>query len=145
MNMKEIATKITIHSKPDKVWQVLTDFERHRDWNPFIRSISGNKKVGEQLTVKIQPPESGAMTFKPLILSFAQNTEFRWRGKLFIKGVFDGEHYFILEDNTDGTTTLTQGEKFSGLLVGLLSNALGKTKSGFELMNEALKKECEKA
>ena len=36
------------------------------------------------------------------------------------------------------------GEKFSGLLVSLLGKTLDKTKSGLKLMNEAIKKECEK-
>ncbi len=43
--MKQIETEILINAKPDKVWQVLTDFESHSKWNPFIKSISGEKKV----------------------------------------------------------------------------------------------------
>ena len=142
--MKEIRTEIIINSKPEKVWDILTDFEKHPEWNPFIKSISGNKKVGEQLIVKIQPPDGGGMTFKPLILKFEQNREFRWIGKLLLKGIFDGEHYFKLTDNNNGTTTFVHGEQFGGILVGFLGKTFEKTKSGFQLMNEALKEECEK-
>jgi len=39
--MKEIRTETEIKASPGKVWQVLTDFENHRNWNPFIRSIEG--------------------------------------------------------------------------------------------------------
>jgi hypothetical protein len=38
---------------------------------------------------------------------------------------------------------LTHGEKFSGLLVGLLSNTLSSTKAGFEAVNVALKRQAE--
>ena len=51
IKMKEIRTEIIINSKPEKVWDILTDFERHPEWNPFIKSISGNKKVGEHLAI----------------------------------------------------------------------------------------------
>ncbi len=81
------------------------------------------------------------MTFKPLILKYEKNKEFRWIGKLLFKGIFDGEHYFKIVGNSNGTTTFIHGEKFSGLLVSLFSKTLDKTKSGFELMNESLKRE----
>jgi len=121
----------------------LTDFESYPEWNPFIISISGAKGVGDQLTVSIKPPDSKPMRFKPTILECENNKELRWRGKLFVSGLFDGEHYFVLEDSPDGTTLFTQGEEFSGLLVGLFEKGLRKTLQGFNLMNEALKRRCE--
>ncbi len=84
------------------------------------------------------------MIFRPIVLKFDENKEFRWLGKLLIKGLFDGEHYFILTDNGNGSTAFTHGEEFKGLLVSVFSRILEKTKIGFELMNEALKKGCEK-
>ena len=39
------------------------------------------------------------MTFKPNILVFEENKELRWLGKLFFKGLFDGEHKFEIIDN----------------------------------------------
>jgi len=54
--------------------------------------------------------------------------------------LFDGEHKFELIDNANGTTTLIQSEKFSGILVPLLKKQLDdNTKRGFEAMNEKLK------
>jgi hypothetical protein len=141
--MKKIETEITINANPVKVWNILTNFEKHREWNPFIRSIKGNKKVGEKLVISIQPPEGRGMTFKPVLISYSENREFKWRGKLVVDGIFDGEHYFILSAKPDGTTRLIHGEKFSGILVSLLGNLLDKTKEGFEAMNNSLKAECE--
>ena len=129
--------------KARKIWDVLTDFESYPVWNPFIKKISGTKEVGEQLIVQIQPPEGNSMRFKPIVLRFDPKKEFRWEGKFLIKGLFDGEHYFILNDNNDGTTKFIQGENFSGLLINFFEHLLEKTKNGFVLMNEALKKQCE--
>lgn len=142
--MKKIQTEIAIYADVSTVWNVLMDFEHYQDWNPFIRSISGEKALGKKLTVLIKPPDGNGMTFKPIIIKLEPDKEFRWKGKLWIKGIFDGEHFFILEQVSDNKTNFIHGEKFSGILVSLMGKTLNKTKEGFELMNKSIKKECEK-
>lgn len=141
--MKKIVTEITIKATPAHIWSTLMDFASYATWNPFIKSISGDQKVGGQLVTVMQPPGGNEMTFKPVILVLDENREFRWTGKFLVRGLFDGEHYFKLIDNHDGTTTFIHGEFFSGMLVGLLGKALNNTERGFELMNTALKDTCE--
>jgi uncharacterized protein YndB with AHSA1/START domain len=41
-----ISTTITIQASANKVWTVLTNFETYPIWNPFIKSIEGEIKVG---------------------------------------------------------------------------------------------------
>jgi hypothetical protein len=57
---------------------------------------------------------------------------------VLFKGLFDGEHYFILEPLEDGKTKLTHGETFSGILVPLFAKTLQKTERGFMRMNQDL-------
>jgi hypothetical protein len=142
--MKKIEAVIVIDASPERIWQVLTDFEDHPRWNPFIQSIEGEKVPGRKITVFIKPPGSNGMVFRPVILKFNSGREFRWKGKLGITGIFDGEHYFILEPISDSQTRFIHGEQFSGILVNLMGNTLEKTREGFTLMNEALKQESEK-
>ncbi len=142
--MKDIKTEILIGAPAEKVWCILTDFDRHPAWNPFIQSISGDKQENGKLVVHIKPPGGGGMTFKPRVLVYKTEREFRWKGKLFFTGLFDGEHYFILEAVNAHTTRFIHGERFSGILVGVSGNMLEKTREGFELMNQALKNECER-
>ena len=142
--MKNIQTEILINTDINKVWDVLMNFDSYPKWNPFITSISGEPKLGSRLTVSIKPPGGNGMTFKPNILTLEANKEFRWKGKLGINGIFDGEHYFILEVLENDKTKFIQGEKFSGLLVPLVGKMLDKTQKGFQLMNESIKKECER-
>lgn len=140
----EIRTQIIINATPDKVWAVLMDFKNYPNWNSFIKSISGEPKVGDQITVSIVSPKGKHMTFKPLVLAFEHHKEFRWLGKLCFKGVFDGEHRFELVDNGNGTTVFNHSETFKGMLVGLFKKQLkDSTKTGFELMNVALKHRVE--
>lgn len=135
-----ITTSIQIPAPAATIWNILMDFEHYPEWNSFIRSISGNAKVGEQLSVNIQPnPEKKPMKFLPKVLACKPNAEFRWKGKLLFNGLFDGEHRFFLKENPDGTTTFTHEERFTGILVPFLKKMLEvDTKNGFIRMNEAL-------
>ncbi len=137
---KELKTEILINATPAKVWAILTNFDDYPHWNPFIKSIKGAKKVGERITARMEPPEAQGMTFKPKILVFEPEKEFKWLGHLWFAGLFDGEHKFELIDNGNGTTTFKQSEKFNGVLVPLFKTMIEKnTKQGFESMNRALK------
>ena len=142
---KEIKTEILINATPGKVWSILIDFDKYPDWNPFIKSITGKVLVSNKITVRLEPPGAKGMTFKPKVLAFETNKEFRWIGHLFFLGLFDGEHIFELIDNGNGTTTFIQREKFGGILVPLFKKMLdGNTLNGFNLMNKKLKELAEK-
>lgn len=135
-----IETQILINASPAQIWDIFADFKKYPDWNPFVKKLTGDVAEGNQIRILL--PE---MTFKPTVLKFETNKELRWLGKLFFKGLFDGEHYFVLQENEDGTTTFIHGENFSGMLVGLFKKKLNsETKAGFVAMNEALKKRVEK-
>ena len=143
MAERRIETDIEINAPVSQVWALLTDFARMPSWNPFIKSISGNLAQGARLSVHIVPPGSSGMHFKPTILTVRPERELRWLGHLFVPGIFDGEHYFLLEPIEKNRTRFVQSEKFSGLLVGLLGGTLATTSAGFKAMNTALKQQAE--
>jgi hypothetical protein len=141
---KELKTTIEIDASADAIWTVLTDFSRYSEWNPFIRSIHGKAKQGEQLEIFLQPPGGNGMTFRPVILALQPEYELRWMGRLILPGVFDGEHQFQIEPIGEHRTRLIHREVFSGLLVPLLWRNLDtQTRQGFEEMNHALKNRVE--
>ena len=141
---KEIKTEILIYASPEKIWSILTNFDNYPSWNPFIKSIKGEVKVGNKITARIEPPEASGMTFKPKILTLETNKELSWLGHLLFAGLFDGEHKFELIDNGNKTTTFKQSEKFNGLLVPLFKKQLDtNTKNGFAAMNMKLKELAE--
>jgi hypothetical protein len=143
--MHRLDTSIDIDASAERVWSLLLDFPAYARWNPFVRSIEGNPSVGESLKALIQPPGANGMRFKPTVLVCEPQRELRWKGKLLIPGLFDGEHYFKLRPKMSGGVVFEHGELFSGLLVPLFRRSLdGATKQGFVAMNEAIKREAEK-
>lgn len=106
----QINTSIIINTTPDRVWQVLTDFSSYHLWNQFVKSVTGKVAEGKQIDVQVDD-----MKFTPIVQSFETNKAFVWQGKLWVRGLFDGEHSFKLQDNKDGTTTFIHSENFKGL------------------------------
>jgi hypothetical protein len=139
MAQRHIETVIEIEAPASRVWNLLTDFASMPSWNPFITSISGKLAQGERLAVDITPPGKSPMHFKPRLLVVHPERELRWLGHFLFKGVFDGEHYFLLDPFGDTRTRFRHGEIFSGLLVSVLAGTLPATQQGFDAMNSALK------
>ena len=95
--MKVLHSEIEIDAPAERVWRMLTDFASYSQWNPFIRTISGQPTKGERLEVRIEPPGGRGMTFKPKVLTAEPNRELRWLGHLLVPELFDGEHSFIIQ------------------------------------------------
>ena len=144
--MLEIKTKINIDCPPEKVWKILTDFEKYPDWNPMIKSIEGELRRRNRLKVRLEIKGMSKMTIKPRVATFHSGKSFSWLGHLLIIGLFDSHHIFELDQNQDGSTEFIHREQFSGMMVFLMKKTL-KTKvtSAFEDMNRILKSTCEGA
>jgi hypothetical protein len=142
--MRSIKTEIILNAGREKVWKHLTDFASYPYWNPFITKIEGKLETGSRLNVTLQLEGRKPSRLKPKILIAKHGEKFCWKGALFFSGLFDGTHYFILEDTEDGKTRLIHGENFSGLLSGLILYILeNATREGFERMNKALQMKVE--
>lgn len=142
--MKEIRAEVEIEAPIERVWQVLTDFAAFPGWNPFIRRVKGEVRPGARLEVHLQPSGARGMTFRPTLLRAEPSQELRWLGRLWIPGLFDGEHIFTLEPQGADRVRFVQREIFTGLLVPLLARGLDRdTRRGFEEMNQALKARAE--
>jgi len=140
----ELYSTIRINASPERIWAVLTDLPRYPVWNPFIRRIKGELTEGHRLTVELQPSGSSGMTIRPVFLKVDVTRELRWKGHLFISGLFDGEHIFEIRPLDNQSSLFIQREIFSGLLLPLFEGMLkGGTARGFAEMNKALKEQAE--
>ncbi len=137
--MLELRTDIEIDAPVERVWEVLTDFDRFPDWNPFIRRIRGNAQVGTRLDVFLGASGTRGMRFRPTVTKVVPNRELRWLGRLGLPRLFDGEHIFQIEPLGPNRTRFIQRERFRGLLVPLIARSLNRdARRGFEEMNHAL-------
>jgi hypothetical protein len=141
--MKELVTEIDIEATPSRVWQVLTDFEKHSDWNPFMTKVSGKAVKGERVDVTLPNPQGGTMVISPTILAVDNERELRWLGRAE-GNTFNGEHSFIIRPTSQRSVHFVQSEKFTGSMVPMLEGWLDTAvRKHFEEMNRALKDRAE--
>ena len=141
--MKELVTEIDIVASPSRIWQVLTDFKKYSEWNPFMTKVSGKAVKGEKLDVTMPNPQGGTMVISPTVLAVEEESELRWLGRT--EGdTFNGEHSFVIRPTSQGNVHFIHSEKFTGSMVSMLEGWLDAVvRKYFEDMNKALKDRAE--
>jgi len=137
--MQTIRAEVSIRASPEAVWKALVV-------SPAIpieiRNAICDRKIGQNLSV---PMRSGgrSVTLTVRVLTADPPRQIRWKGYVWIRGLFDGEHSFEIRADTGGITKLVQHETFSGLLLPFLGKMVRDTKQEFERMNAAIRDAAE--
>lgn len=141
----QVRTEVEIAAPPESVWEVLVDFARYPEWNPFMVKIDGSPKEGAQLNVLMALPDGSEHRVRPTLLKVVPARELRWVGRVGADFLLRAEHSFELSSNDGGHTILHHNEDFRGVLVKLITRTLVHTARAFVGMNEALKKRVEQS
>jgi hypothetical protein len=135
----EISSEIEIDATPEDVWAALTDFARYHEWNPGFEKAEGRAAVGETLHLTFAKQGGKGMKMHPTVLAADPGRELRWLGRLWLPGIFDGEHRFEIQEIEPGRVRFVQAERFSGVLVPFLRKLIRvDTLAMFEAVNAAL-------
>ncbi len=135
-----LRTEILIQASPAAIWRVIADTARYPEWNPFIRKLEGPLVARGRIAATIQPLGRRAMTFRPTLLRVDPEHELRWRGRVLVRGIFDGEHVLRLVPEIGGTRLIHE-ELFGGLLLRFMN--IETFRPSFDAMNNALKTRAE--
>jgi hypothetical protein len=139
--LKEIYTEIEIAASAQRVWDVLVNFAKYKEWNPFINEVEGEPREGAKLKIHLTTPGGVNRTYEPKVTKFEPRRELRWLGK--VPGFLSGEHIFtIVEDANKNEVKFIHREVFGGLLSSFFRD-VDDIKAGFEGMNLALKARAE--
>ena len=133
----QIRTDIVINAPPAEVFAVLADFEQYPNWNPYHRSVQGEFVEGALLHIHIQRPDGEEIDVPPHMQTIVADREISWGGG--IKGVFYGEHRFVLRPSAPGVTHLQHDEDFWGVAVPFTNISETELTKGYQGMNRALK------
>jgi hypothetical protein len=138
--MIEVSASTEIAAPAERVWSVLTDLERFRLWNPFIRRASGSTQIDGTVRVRVRPSFGLPLPFRAEILDREDNRVLHWRGHVLADWLASGDHRFTIEPLGPDRVRFVQRESFGGLLPRLASRLLAReAKRGFQAMNDALR------
>ena len=141
--MKSLHAAVDIDAPAERVWQVVSDFGRYSDWNPFIVRAAGEPRVGERLDITIAAPDMKPVSFRPRVLDYEQGRLIRWKGKFKLPGLFDGRHMLIVDPLDGGRSRFTTHEDVTGILLPFVGKVMTASQQGFELMARAVKERGE--
>lgn len=128
-----------IATSAEKVWAVLAGTDRYPEWNPFVRRLDGELRVGERIEVDLQLPGRKLQTMTPEIVEVSDGRAFQWLGGFGPTGIFDGRHRFEVRPVTAQSCELVHSERLSGILVPFFRSMLtGPTPAAFVAFNDAL-------
>ncbi|KAI9017250.1 hypothetical protein BC832DRAFT_544021 [Gaertneriomyces semiglobifer] len=161
----KVESSIVINAEPARVHEVICDFAKYPDWNPFFKHVTGTPdwtpKEGQNLIAWAAQPlrlsvpipvhvDTVTQVSKTIKKAAKGPFELRWSGGVNVPligvSVFEGSHYFISKAvEGDPTKTLfVHGEDFGGIA----SIPLGWTKDWtiqgkYDALNKAVKKRVE--
>jgi hypothetical protein len=142
----EIRKDVEINAPTAKVWSAIVDFKNYKTWNSQLAYLGGEAKPHGRLHLKLSVKGTDPYEFMPLVSYWEENKRFAWLAETGIPRVFDGEHFFELQDVGNGKTLVVNREEYRGVLSLIIRNLpmMKNAPEGFELMNTELKQYCEK-
>ena len=145
--MREVTSAIDIATSPERVWRILANFSDYPRWNPFIRGVKLLGRLEPRVPLRIRmrlPPGGRAHVFSATTVKVVPAAELSWRGRLALRGLFDGEHASIIVPHGLNGCRFIQRQRYSGLLAPLLFPFIKRDASkGLDEMNRALRRVAE--
>jgi hypothetical protein len=127
----------------DVVWEILTDFERYSEWNPFVTSASGEAREGAEVALRIEPPGQDPSERTAEIVILRPAHKLRWQSRLLAPGIRDREVELVIAVTGPGLIGIAASARDEGVLVPL--SDLGGFEEGLRLMLAALVARAEAA
>ncbi len=135
----EFTYETTLPGPPDRAFEVLTDLYSYPQWNPFVRSASGQAVVGGIVKGKVQMGRF-LLSYKHHIFECVSGKSFCWQEFGFFTWLEYGRRSRYLKES-DGNTEYRCHLLVTGLMAGLAGLLLGGAlRSGIIAEAEALKR-----
>lgn len=92
-----VEAQAEIAAPPQVVYEVLTALDDYGSWSSMLRYLGGNLALGQRLRLRLEAPGAPAYSFSPTVTRLEPGKAFGWLAVTGVRGLFDGEHTFVLE------------------------------------------------
>lgn len=139
-----LRTTFPVNASAERVWHVLTDFDRWADWNPSVPSIRGEPQVGSTVALTLAMPGRPSAKVKATLVEVVPERRLIWEGKIGARWFFAGRREFLIDPQPDGTAEVTHVEDVGGAFFPVFSLLMGGAIQGHhEGLNDALRRRAE--
>jgi uncharacterized protein YndB with AHSA1/START domain len=109
--MKSYDATSTIQASPDAIWAILTDAPGYQAWDSGVERVEGRIAPGEK--IKVVSKANPGRAFPVKVTEFTPGQRMTWSGGMPF-GLFKGVRTFTLSPQSNGTTTFTMHEQYTG-------------------------------
>lgn len=138
MGNKSVHHEIVINNTPEKVWEVLNDTDKYKEWNPVMELLEGKIEKGNQVKYRFTQDEKNVSEIPSKVKKIIPNKLLNQGGGLPFVITFD--HKYILEQKGEGTQ-LTIHEDYKGIYVNFWNPK--PVELAYRRLNEAIKERAE--
>jgi hypothetical protein len=135
--------RIGVHAPAEVIWELISDVDGWSRWNPLYSKSSGSLHIGETLDLEVVLPGMKPQAAMATVLEWVPNEQLHYQTK-GLGGLIRGTRYVEIEQLTDESCIVSNGEIMGGFLGQRLAPSLGpKIYKAIRGMNEALKEKAE--
>jgi hypothetical protein len=139
--MKSYDATSTIQASPDAIWAILIDAPGYQAWDSGVERVEGRIAPGEK--IKVVSKANPGRAFPVKVTEFTPGQRMTWSGGMPL-GLFKGVRTFTLSPQSNGTTTFTVHEEYTGLLLPLIWRSMPDLGPSFKQFANGLRQRAER-
>lgn len=140
----QVFASTEIDAPPQRVWGVLTDFERYAEWNPFTVGVRTDFAIGAAVRMDVVLLGGKAQRQVEYITTLEPERRVCWSMKPKFPALLGATRCQLVEPLGDGRTRYTNQDTILGLFAPVVMLIYGRAmQRGFEAVCQALKSRCE--
>jgi hypothetical protein len=143
--MRSISASATIRAPIERVWAILVDTTRYREWSPFVIDVEGRVAVGETVTLVVaMHPGRAPIRQREIIRRWDEGREIRWGVVMGHRWLLEAERHQRLTAISPSETLYETSDAFAGALVPIVFALYReKIQAGFDATARALQQRAE--
>ncbi|WP_280401733.1 SRPBCC domain-containing protein [Nocardia carnea] len=136
---------VEVAAPAEVVWSVLTDFDRYREWNPFIDRCRAELAVGAPIDMRVRQLLPRPLPMREYIHTVVPGREFGYSMKPLPLGALRSLRSHKLSTLDGGRTRYESHFELAGWLAPLVGLLFGRGfRRGFPGMTAAVEREAER-
>ena len=139
--MKSYDATSTIQASPDAIWAILTDAPGYQAWDSGVERVEGRIAPGEK--IKVVSKANPGRAFPVKVTEFTPGQRMTWSGGMPL-GLFKGVRTFTLSPQSNGSTTFTMREEYTGPLLPLIWRSMPDLGPSFQQFANGLRQRAER-
>ncbi len=141
----DVGAEVEIDAPAERVWSILTDFDRYPEWNPFTVSVETRLRPGDPVVMDVRLPGKRPSIRTEWVNRVEPGRRFWWGMNMLHRSLLTANRLQEVVPLDAGRCRYRTVDEMSGWLTPIVTRFYGESmRRGFESVAHALKARAEK-